>query len=111
VSSRPYPQIPPTTSQPSLICGKAPILQIDPKWVSVDSIPVLTTLTYSGLTAPRLVEMLKIQSQKDVKQLAEAKEIAYKEEFYSGVMSVGECSGSPVQEAEPKARASMIGIS
>jgi leucyl-tRNA synthetase len=108
VSSRPYLQIPPMTSQPSSICGKAPILQIDPKWVSVDSIPVLTTLTYGGFTAPRLVEMLKIQSQKDVKQLAEAKEIAYKEGFYSCVMLVGECRGSPVQEAEPKVRASMI---
>ncbi|KAJ8597840.1 hypothetical protein M405DRAFT_855378 [Rhizopogon salebrosus TDB-379] len=42
--------------------------------------------TCGGLTAPRLVEKLKIKSQKDVKQLAEAKEIAYKEGFYSGVM-------------------------
>jgi leucyl-tRNA synthetase len=68
----------------------------------------LTTPAYGDLTAPRLVEKLKIQSQKDVKQLAEAKEIAYKEGFYSGVMLVGEFSGLPVQEAKPKVRASMI---
>jgi len=68
----------------------------------------LTTPTYGELTAPRLVEKLKIQSQKDVKQLAEAKEIAYKEGFYSGVMSVGEFSGLSVQDAKPKVRASMI---
>jgi hypothetical protein len=49
--------------------------------------------TCGGLTAPCLVEKLKIKSQKDVKQLAEAKEIAYKEGFYSGVMlaSVRSC--------------------
>jgi hypothetical protein len=41
-----------------------------------------------GLTAPSpcLVEKLRIRSQKDIKQQAEVKEIAYKEGFYSGVM-------------------------
>jgi leucyl-tRNA synthetase len=87
---------------------KPEFYKIDPKWVSIDPIPVLTTPTYGELTAPRLVEKLKIQSQKDVKQLAEAKEIAYKEGFYSGVMLVGKFSGLPVQEAKPKVRASMI---
>jgi hypothetical protein len=69
-------------------------IKIDPKLVSVNPIPVLTMPTCSGLTAPRLVEKLKIQSQKNVKQLAEAKEIVYGEGFYSGVMlaSVRSCS-------------------
>ena len=55
-----------------------------------------------------LVKQLKIASQKDVKQLAEAKELAYKEGFYNGTMSVGEFKGEPVQEAKAKVRASMI---
>ncbi|KAG1852611.1 hypothetical protein C8R48DRAFT_350172 [Suillus tomentosus] len=87
---------------------KPEFYKIDREWVSIDPIPVLTTPTYGELTAPRLVEKLKIQSQKDVKQLAEAKEIAYKEGFYSGVMLVGEFKGLTVQEAKPKVRASMI---
>ena len=60
------------------------------------------------MTAPALVKQLKIQSQKDTKQLAEAKEIAYKEGFYSGTMLVGEFKGLPVQEAKGKVRESMI---
>ena len=60
------------------------------------------------MTAPALVKQLKIQSQKDTKQLAEAKEIAYKEGFYSGVMLVGEFKGMPVQEAKGLVRKSMI---
>lgn len=87
---------------------KPEFYKINRDWVSIDPIPVLTTPTYGELTAPRLVERLKIQSQKDVKQLAEAKEIAYKEGFYSGVMLVGEFKGLTVQEAKPKVRASMI---
>jgi leucyl-tRNA synthetase len=43
-----------------------------------------------------------------VKQLAEAKEIAYKEGFYSGTMLVGQFKGESVQEAKPKVRAAMI---
>jgi leucyl-tRNA synthetase len=60
------------------------------------------------MIAPALVKQMKIQSQKDAKQLAEAKEIAYKEGFYSGTMTVGEFKGQPVQDAKPKVRASMI---
>ena len=53
------------------------------------------------MTAPALVEALKIQSQKDKIQLSEAKEIAYKEGFYSGTMIIGEFSGeSPGCETE-----------
>lgn len=52
--------------------------------------------------------MLKIQSQKDTKQLAEAKEIAYKEGFYSGTMLVGQFKGESVQDAKGKVRAAMI---
>ncbi|EGN94714.1 hypothetical protein SERLA73DRAFT_96086 [Serpula lacrymans var. lacrymans S7.3] len=87
---------------------KPEFYKIDPKWASIDPVPVITTPTYGDLTAPTLVKQLKIQSQKDTKQLAEAKEIAYKEGFYSGTMLVGEFKGESVQDAKPKVRASMI---
>ncbi|EIN05837.1 leucyl-tRNA synthetase [Punctularia strigosozonata HHB-11173 SS5] len=87
---------------------KAEFYKIDPSWAAIDPVPVLSTPTYGELTAPALVKQLKIQSQKDVKQLAEAKEIAYKEGFYSGTMLVGEFKGLSVQDAKPKVRESMI---
>ncbi|KAG1065315.1 hypothetical protein G6F42_026851 [Rhizopus arrhizus] len=82
---------------------------IDPEWVNfVEPIPVITTPNYGNLIAPKLCEIKKINSQKDKNQLAEAKEIAYKEGFYSGVMCVGEFDGVKVQEAKPKVRAALI---
>ncbi|KAF9006956.1 hypothetical protein BDQ17DRAFT_1351152 [Cyathus striatus] len=87
---------------------KADFYKIDPAWVSIDPVPVLTSPTYGDLTAPAVVKQLKIQSQKDTKQLAEAKEIAYKEGFYNGTMIVGEFKGEKVQDAKPKVRQAMI---
>ncbi|THH16229.1 hypothetical protein EW146_g4378 [Bondarzewia mesenterica] len=87
---------------------KAEYYKIDPKWASFDPVPVLSTPTYGEMTAPVLVKKLKINSQKDVKQLAEAKELAYKEGFYNGTMLVGEFKGQSVQDAKPKVRANMI---
>lgn len=82
--------------------------KIDPKWASIDPVPVISTPAYGDMTAPALVQKLKIQSAKDTKQLEEAKDIAYKEGFYSGTMLVGEFKGEPVQEAKAKVRESMI---
>jgi len=50
---------------------------------------------------------MKINSPKDQK-LPEAKEIAYKEGFYSGVMIYGEFKGMPVQEAKPLVRKQLL---
>ena len=86
---------------------KAEYYKIDPAWAAFDPIPVLSTPAYGDMSAPALVKKLKIVSQKDVKQLAEAKELAYKEGFYNGTMSVGEFKGEPVQEAKNKVRTSM----
>ena len=60
------------------------------------------------MIAPAIVKQLKIQSAKDAKQLAEAKEVAYKEGFYNGTMTIGEFKGESVQDAKPKGRASLI---
>jgi leucyl-tRNA synthetase len=51
---------------------------------------------------------MKINSPKDVKQLAEAKELAYKEGFYKGKMIYGEFAGKTVEEAKPLVRQQMI---
>ena len=87
---------------------KPEFFKISPSWCALDPVPVLSTPTYGEMTAPALVKQFKIQSQKDVKQLAEAKEIAYKEGFYNGTMLVGEFKGKTVQEAKPLVRQSMI---
>lgn len=81
---------------------------VAPAWVALDPVPVLSTPAYGDMTAAALVKKLKIQSQKDIKQLAEAKEIAYKEGFYSGTMVIGEFKGQSVQDAKPKVRDAMI---
>ncbi|KAG5633665.1 hypothetical protein DXG03_006826, partial [Asterophora parasitica] len=81
---------------------------IDPSWAAIDPIPVISTPSYGDLIAPALLTELKIQSQKDTKQLAEAKEIAYKEGFYNGTMLVGEFKGQSVQDAKAKVRERML---
>ncbi|KAG6877276.1 hypothetical protein C0993_008924, partial [Termitomyces sp. T159_Od127] len=87
---------------------KAAFYKIDPSWAAIDPVPVISTPTYGDLCAPALLSSLKVQSQKDTKQLTEAKEIAYKEGFYNGTMLVGEFKGQSVQDAKPKVRQRMI---
>ncbi|PWZ02057.1 leucyl-tRNA synthetase [Testicularia cyperi] len=87
---------------------KAEYYKIDPQWAAIDPIPVIRTPSYGDMTAETLVKQLKIQSAKDKVQLAEAKELAYKEGFYSGTMLVGNYKGQPVQEAKNKVRDEMI---
>lgn len=88
---------------------KPEFYKVKPEWVTnLTPVPVISTPTYGEMIAPAVVKKLKINSQKDTKQLAEAKEIAYKEGFYSGTMLVGDFKGEPVQEAKPKVRAQMI---
>ena len=87
---------------------KAEYYKIDSKWAAFDPVPVLSTPTYGDMTAPALIKKFKIASQKDTKSLAEAKEIAYKEGFYSGTMLIGDFKGESVQDAKPKVRAALI---
>src|SRR5690606_29374054 len=49
-----------------------------------------------------------ISSPKDAKQLAEAKELAYKEGYYQGTMLVGDFKGEKVEVAKPKVRDQLI---
>lgn len=87
---------------------KAEYYKISPEWIAFEPVPVLSTPTYGNLTAPTLVEQFKIQSPKDTKQLAEAKEIAYKEGFYHGTMIIGPYTGMKVEDAKTKVREDMI---
>ncbi|RCI05179.1 cytosolic leucyl tRNA synthetase, partial [Rhizopus stolonifer] len=83
--------------------------KIDPSWVQgFEPVPLIDTPNYGNLIAPKLCEIKKINSQKDRLQLAEAKEIAYKEGFYQGTMCIGEFKGEKVQDAKPKIREAMI---
>lgn len=77
---------------------------IEPEWVAAELVPILTTPTYGDRTAEALVKAMKINSSKDTKQLAEAKEIAYKEGFYQGTMIVGKYKGEKVEAVKPKIR-------
>ena len=87
---------------------KPEFYKIDAAWAAIDPVPVISTPTYGEMTAPAVIKQLKIQSQKDTKQLAEAKEIAYKEGFYNGTMLVGEFKGMSVQDAKPRVREKLI---
>ena len=87
---------------------KAEMYKIKPEWAAVDPIPVLSTPKYGDMAAEKLCTQLKIQSQRDTKLLAEAKELAYKEGFYNGVMTVGDFKGETVEQAKPKVRQQMI---
>lgn len=82
--------------------------KIKAEWAAIDPIPVLSTPKYGSMAAETLCTELKIQSQKDTIKLAEAKDLAYKEGFYSGTMLVGDFKGEAVAEAKPKVRQQMI---
>ncbi len=88
---------------------KAAYYNIQPEWVTpFPPVSVMTCPNYGDFTAVKVVEELKIKSQKDKEGLAKAKEIAYKEGFYHGTMNVGEFKGMPVQEAKPLIRQKLI---
>ncbi len=55
-----------------------------------------------------LYKQLKISSPKDVVQLKEAKELAYKEGFYQGTMIYGPFKGQKVEVVKPIVQQEMI---
>ncbi|KAI2616624.1 leucyl-tRNA synthetase, cytoplasmic [Hypoxylon sp. NC1633] len=89
------------------LAKKAEYYKINKEWAQLEIIPIIQTPT-SDLLAPALVKKMKISSPKDVKQLKEAKELAYKEGFYQGHMLVGDFKGEKVADAKPKVRAQLI---
>jgi leucyl-tRNA synthetase len=80
---------------------------IKKEWIDKEIIPIIQT-PMGDLIAKTLYEKLKINSPKDAKQLAEAKEIAYKNGFYQGTMIHGPYSGKSVQDARPLTEKELI---
>ena len=89
------------------LAKKAEFYGIQKEWAELEIFPIIQTPT-SDLLAPYLVKKLKISSPKDAKQLLEAKELAYKEGFYQGIMKVGDFKGEKVEVAKPKVREQLI---
>ena len=90
------------------LAKKADFYGIKKEWADLEMPPIIETPAYGNLTAKHLVEKMKIQSPKDEKPLAEAKDLAYKEGFYNGTMLVGEFKGQKVQEAKDKVKYALI---
>ncbi|KAL8947515.1 MAG: hypothetical protein Q9222_006210, partial [Ikaeria aurantiellina] len=90
------------------LAKKADYYGIQKEWAELEIIPIVETLSYGNLAAPFLVKKMKINSPKDTKQLAEAKELAYKEGYYKGTMLVGDFKGEPVENAKPKVKAQLV---
>ena len=90
------------------LAKKADYYGIKKEWAELDIRPIIETPSYGNLTAKFLVEKMKINSPKDAKQLAEAKELAYKEGYYKGTMLTGEFKGQPVETAKPKVKEALI---
>lgn len=81
---------------------------IKPEWIDHEIVPIMHTEKYGDLTAKAIVEEKKIQSPKDKNLLAEAKKIAYKEDYYTGTMIYGPYKGEKVEQAKNKVKADMI---
>lgn len=90
------------------LAKKADYYGIKKEWAELEIVPVIDTPSYGNLTAKFLVEKMKINSPKDAKQLAEAKELAYKEGYYKGTMAYGEFKGTVVEAAKPKVQAQLF---
>lgn len=81
---------------------------IQKEWADKEILPLIETPSYGDKCAEFLVKELKISSPKDTVQLAKAKELAYKEGFYQGVMKVGAFKGETVEVAKPKVRQQLL---
>ena len=90
------------------LAKKADFYGIKKEWAELEIVPIIDTPSYGNLAAKHLVEKMKINSPKDVTQLAQAKDLAYKEGFYEGTMLIGEFKGQKVQVAKDKVRDALI---
>ncbi|KAK6204548.1 cytosolic leucyl tRNA synthetase [Scheffersomyces amazonensis] len=90
------------------LSNKPEYYNINKDWVKSQLVPIVQTEKYGDKCAEYLVNELKIQSPKDALQLAQAKELAYKEGYYNGTMMVGKYKGEKVEEAKPKVKADLV---
>ena len=75
---------------------------------SIEVLGIIESTTYGDMIAPRICEQMGIKSPRDMQALKEAKEVAYKDGFYSARMSVPEYRGMPVREAREVVRKRLI---
>ncbi len=90
------------------LAHKPEYYNIKKEWTDFEIVPVLKTPTYGDVTAKTLVEKFKIRSPRDKDLLAQAKEIAYKEGFYQGVVVIGPYKGSKVEDAKTKVKKDLV---
>lgn len=90
------------------LANKPEYYKIEKDWVQTDIVPIIHSEKYGDKTAETLCNELKIQSPKDTVQLAKAKELGYKEDFYNGTMIIGKYKGEKVEAAKPKVKADLI---
>ena len=90
------------------LAKKAEYYGIEKQWAELEIPPIIETPSYGNVSAKFLVEKMKINSPKDAKQLAEAKDLAYKEGYYKGKMLMGDFKGQAVEAAKPKVKEALI---
>ncbi|SCU82602.1 LADA_0C06678g1_1 [Lachancea dasiensis] len=81
---------------------------IQADWVKHEIVPIIHSDKYGDVTAEAICKELKIKSPKDTVPLAEAKKLAYKEDFYNGTMIYGKYKGDKVEVAKNKLKADLI---
>lgn len=78
---------------------------VEEAWcVPFEPVPIINIPEFGDLSAVKLVDDLKIQSQKDKDLLKQAKDAVYLKGFYNGKMLVGLCAGESVEVAKPKVK-------
>lgn len=90
------------------LAKKAEYYGIKKEWAELEIPPIIETPSYGNITAKFLVEKMKINSPKDAKQLAEAKDLAYKEGYYKGTMLIGDFRGQKVEDAKTRVKKQLI---
>ncbi|XP_051960760.1 leucine--tRNA ligase, cytoplasmic-like isoform X2 [Xyrauchen texanus] len=73
-----------------------------------EPVPIIEIPEYGNLSAPRVCDELKIQSQNDREKLAEAKEKVYLKGFYEGIMLVEGFKGQKVQDVKKPIQKMMV---
>ncbi|XP_051534257.1 leucine--tRNA ligase, cytoplasmic-like [Myxocyprinus asiaticus] len=73
-----------------------------------EPVPIIEIPEYGNLSAPRVCDELKIQSQNDREKLAEAKEKVYLKGFYEGIMLVEDFKGQKVQDVKKPIQKMMV---